>query len=226
LPMKLLVGTAQEFEIAGEPPFAFGHERDVERRGLRFRDRDLSRLKQQAARFALIFAGRDQQSWTARRRERNARLKLGVIAPAGARERFGPAVVKDVFTVGMALQIERQSRDRSAFTFKQQMDRPPAGLRRCRTGLFQRCEKSVSREGIGPGLLIRIGEPIPGRGVDAANLPAEPCRNLAHAIANIASISTAAPRGNEEQPTAERACRPSSPNTSTNRSDAPLITSG
>jgi hypothetical protein len=42
----------------------------------------------------------------------------------------------------------------------------------------------------------------------------------------ITSISTGMPRGSEPMPTAERACRPRSPNTVTKRSEQPLMTSG
>ena len=48
----------------------------------------------------------------------------------------------------------------------------------------------------------------------------------ASSTSTITSISTGMPRGSEPMPTAERACRPRSPNTSTNRSEQPLITSG
>ena len=47
-----------------------------------------------------------------------------------------------------------------------------------------------------------------------------------HRIWNTPSISTATPRGSEATPTAERACRPASPRTSTRKSEAPLITLG
>src|SRR5262245_7532347 len=42
----------------------------------------------------------------------------------------------------------------------------------------------------------------------------------------IASISTGMPLGSDPIPTAERACRPFSPNTSINRSEQPLMTNG
>src|SRR5205085_6325010 len=46
------------------------------------------------------------------------------------------------------------------------------------------------------------------------------------AISTMHSISTGMPIGSEPMPTAERACLPRSPNTSTNRSEQPLITFG
>ena len=42
----------------------------------------------------------------------------------------------------------------------------------------------------------------------------------------MTSISTGMPLGSDPTPTAERACRPRSPNTSTSRSEQPLITLG
>ncbi len=45
-------------------------------------------------------------------------------------------------------------------------------------------------------------------------------------MAMMPSISTDMPFGNDPIPTAERACLPASPNTSTNRSEQPLITLG
>ena len=44
--------------------------------------------------------------------------------------------------------------------------------------------------------------------------------------AATASTSTVMPFGKEATPTAERACRPASPKTSTNKSEQPLITAG
>src|SRR5579863_5957058 len=46
------------------------------------------------------------------------------------------------------------------------------------------------------------------------------------ASSTTASTSTATPSGSEGTPTAARAWRPASPNTSTNRSEAPLTTLG
>ena len=47
-----------------------------------------------------------------------------------------------------------------------------------------------------------------------------------HSTSTTASISTVMLRGRLPMPTAERAWRPASPNTSTNRSEQPLMTSG
>ena len=47
-----------------------------------------------------------------------------------------------------------------------------------------------------------------------------------HRSSKTASISTATPNGKDAAETADRACRPFSPNTSTIRSEAPLITLG
>ena len=51
-------------------------------------------------------------------------------------------------------------------------------------------------------------------------------RTGASSTSTMTSISTGMPRGSEPMPTAERACRPRSPNTDTKRSEQPLITSG
>ena len=48
----------------------------------------------------------------------------------------------------------------------------------------------------------------------------------AQSISATSSISTGVRNGNDETPTAERACRPASPKTSTRRSEQPLITFG
>src|SRR5262249_51348373 len=47
-----------------------------------------------------------------------------------------------------------------------------------------------------------------------------------HFTSTMISTSTGASSGNSATPTADRACAPASPNTSTNSSDAPLITPG
>ena len=47
-----------------------------------------------------------------------------------------------------------------------------------------------------------------------------------HSTSTMHSISTGMPIGSEPMPTAERACLPRSPNTSTKRSEQPLITFG
>src|SRR4029077_13158010 len=66
-----------------------------------------------------------------------------------------------------------------------------------------------------PALVITTG----GRGFRGAP-PA------AYLTATMTSISTGIPPGSELIPTTERACRPRSPNTSTNRSEQPLTTFG
>ena len=64
----------------------------------------------------------------------------------------------------------------------------------------------------------------PGQG-----LAAPPSRGMEHepySTSNMPSTSTATLRGNDPEPTAERACLPFSPRTSTRRSEAPLTTLG
>ena len=55
----------------------------------------------------------DQKPPAGDRRERNGRLQLGVISPAGPLIGLRPAPVKDVLAIGVALQVQRHRRQQS-----------------------------------------------------------------------------------------------------------------
>src|ERR1051326_1265439 len=162
------------------------------------------------------------------RREGNARLKLGIVAAAGALEGVGPAPIEYVFALRMALQVERQQALDATIALDHQMTRPPTGARRSRTGLLQRRKEFVAGERMRVGSAVRIGAGVPRGLADGGGRAGKPCCNLVarHNSSNTASTSTATLRGSEPAPTAARECRPASPNTSTIRSEAPLATSG
>src|SRR6266567_1093423 len=182
--------------------------------------------QQHARRLGFGLAIGNQETWAGGGREGNAGLQFGIITPARAGERLRPAMIEDIFSIGMALEIKRQQRDGRIVPFEQKMQWTPAGLGGGRTGFFKRAKESMACERIGQCPCSPARQAVPDGSADLARRSAESRLRFCHATSKTASISTATLRGSEEVPTAALACRPASPNTSTKRSEAPLTTSG
>src|SRR5471032_910345 len=161
---------------------------------------------------------RSQKPPPGHRRKGYGALQLGIVIAARSFQRLGPGLVEDIFAIGMILQIKRHQPVRH-----QQMRGLPARLTRRRAGLFQRGEEFVSRERMGLGQALGVGQAVPARRADFCGAGDQAC---CHLISKTASTSTATPRGSEPTPTAARACLPASPNSAAIRSLAPLATSG
>src|SRR5215472_2647711 len=88
--------------------------------------------------------GAHQQPRARHRRERHRRQKLGIVTTAGSLISVGPAVIENVFAVGVRLRIERDDTiDLAIGSGERQVLRRPAGTRCRRAALFERVEESV-----------------------------------------------------------------------------------
>src|SRR5579863_6156457 len=171
-----------------------------------------------------------QEPWSSHRREGDGRLQLRIIVAAGAFEGRGPAVIEDIFSVGMVLEIHRHSaKQPAAFVLDQHMLRQPSGLGGRRAARLQRFQERVRDEGI-----VGAGAGVPGRRRDLGEAldNADACgiaavrHGYSQRTSNTLSISTARSNGNTLTPTAVRACFPWSPSTCTIRSEQPFTTCG
>src|SRR5262249_56770459 len=76
--------------------------------------------------------------------ERHCNLQFGIIAAAGARIGFSPAMVEHVFAARVTLEIARRSRDQSAVSsVREHMPRLPAGTPTDRLGLLHSRQEAV-----------------------------------------------------------------------------------
>ncbi len=83
------------------------------------------------------------------RREGNGGLQLRVIAPAGALEGIGPAVVEDIFALAVVLEVGGQGAEqRPVRVLQQQVLAEPAGLGGRAARFLQRGEEGVADKGI------------------------------------------------------------------------------
>ena len=65
--------------------------------------------------------------------------------------RLGPCPIKNVFPVGMRLEIERHRADERRFVPQRQVLRRPAGLLASTAGLVEGVEKFVTQKRVLPG---------------------------------------------------------------------------
>ncbi len=113
-PVELLVGPLEEADVAGELPFLAREEGDVQRRDAEPVG-DLDRgLQQDRFALALVHAGGHEQAPARDRREGDGGLKLGIIAAAGAHIGVGPAMIEDVLSLAVRLQIAGHAADQRA----------------------------------------------------------------------------------------------------------------
>src|SRR5208282_5867591 len=236
VPMELLALALEEAGRAECEPLLLGREGDVERG-----DAEPPRHLDHAGDERLARAGRgrgvDEQARPGDRREGDRDLQLGVIAPAGALVRLGPAVIEDIFAVGVALEVHGCRGDEPArLVLHDEVAGQPAGLAAGRAALLEGRE-----EGVADARVVGAGDGVPRLGLDLGDALDEPDgRRLApvrhggppsgaasaQATSSTAATSTATFTGSEPEPTAKRACLPASPNTSTKRSEAPFTTLG
>ncbi len=94
-------------------------------------------------------AGRRHDPRPRYRRERNADLQFGVIAPSRALERIREGIVEHILALAMGLKITRQDAlDPPRRILQHQMLAKPAGLARRRSRRLERQQKRMFDEGI------------------------------------------------------------------------------
>src|SRR5690606_16119565 len=92
--------------------------------------------------------GCGKEAWPGDRREGNGGQKFWIIAPARAHVGFGPALVKDIFAKGMALEIERHGSDEAAVPVaEREMAGQPAGLGRYRATVLETGQEGMRHKG-------------------------------------------------------------------------------
>ena len=110
------------------------------------------------------------------RRERHARLQFWIVAPASARERLGPAVIEDIFAIGMGLEIQRQQR-RPACRRAPARDAPAASRYApvAEPDASSAWNESIARERMGQGeRRCGLAKRVPRRRADLARGTGQP----------------------------------------------------
>ncbi len=132
-------------------------------------------LRRREQRSGERFVG-EQQPRAGRGGEGRGDLQLGVIAPAGALEGIGPAVVEDIFALAVALEIGRQRGAQGALAI---LDHDGCGLPAAALAdvarILQRGQEGVADEGIARGV-----ERVPVGGSEGTDRAAEFGHQFAH----------------------------------------------
>ena len=144
LPVELLVGALEVATRAEQVPFLLGQEGHV-RRGEAVRLGDLGqRVAQRAAHALRRCAGAGEETRAGHRGERNGDLELRVVVTAGALEGVGPALIEDIFALGVPFGVAgRDAEDVALGSLGDQVLRLPAGPRADRFRLFKRRQEGV-----------------------------------------------------------------------------------
>ena len=158
-PVELHPRAPQEPGVAHQVELGLGGEGDVQRGGAGPPAERDAGAEQSRPHGAGLRAFRRQQARPRHRREGNGNLELRVVAAAGPLERLGPAVIEDVFAVGMALEIHRRGAENGAgAVLEDDVPGEPAGFRRARAALLQGREKGVADERVGgAGAAVPVG---------------------------------------------------------------------
>src|SRR5215467_6308624 len=143
-PVKLLIGTLQVTEFSEQAEFRFGRKCDVHaRRAGNLADFDQA-AGQRASDRIFLRAGTDQKSPSSCRREWHRDLELGIVAAAGASIGISPAMVEDILTTRVALEVARHCRNQCVIGgVGEHMARLPAAAWADRIGLLQSGQECV-----------------------------------------------------------------------------------
>ena len=148
-PVELNAGALQQPGLAHQVELVFGGEGDVQRGDAGLVAEPDAGGEQRRLHRLRLGPRRRQQARPGHRRERDRGLELGVVAPAGALERVRPAVVEDIFAVGVALEVHRHGAEHGAVpALEDDVPGVPAGLRRARAALLECRQKGVADEGV------------------------------------------------------------------------------
>ena len=148
-PVELDAGALQQPGVPHQGELGLGGEGDVQRADPRLVAEPHAGGEERRPHRVGLRPRRRQQARPGHRREGDRDLELGVVAPAGALERIRPAVVEDIFAVGVVLEIHRHGAENGAVpALEDDVARVPAGLRRARAAVFERRQEGVADEGV------------------------------------------------------------------------------
>ena len=159
MPVILLVHSLQVTELTCQLPLRLGHEGDVQRRHIDLLAHLHGRAQEQL--LGVRIRLRHQQAATGGRSEGHACLQLGVVVLAGPVPGIRPAVVENVFALGMAFHVHGHDAQQGVVFFQAQVEGLPAGSAGGAAALFQAAQEFMADERVVRNGASGIGAAVP-----------------------------------------------------------------